>query len=80
MKIYPNPTSATLNIEFSVLYSLDLELEISNTIGQSIFKEILSSCIGKSKKKINLNKFPKGIYFLKLNTKEGTINKKIILQ
>jgi hypothetical protein len=48
--------------------------------GELIFFDNLVSHIGKFTKKINLSSNAKGIYFLEIETKDGILKKKLILQ
>ena len=51
-----------------------------NLIGEEIVNDNLEQFIGEYTKGINLTKNTKGIYFLELETNEGVINRKLILQ
>jgi hypothetical protein len=51
-----------------------------NVIGEEIVNENLEQFIGEYTKKINLTNNAKGIYFLEIETNDGIINKKLILQ
>ena len=80
LNIYPNPTNGILNIEFSILNSQDIRLNLVNTIGEIVFTESLSNYLGDYKRQINLQEYSKAIYFLEIQTENGTVNKKLILQ
>jgi hypothetical protein len=49
-------------------------------LGEEIYTENLESFIGNYTKQIILGKYPKAIYFLEIETEDGVINKKLILQ
>ena len=51
-----------------------------NNIGQTLFTENLKQFKGEFFKEITLEKYSKGIYFLKITTDQGVINKKVIHQ
>jgi len=51
-----------------------------NLIGEELTSEDLQQFIGEYTKQINLEDNAKGIYFLEIETNEGVINKKLILQ
>ena len=51
-----------------------------NVIGEELINENLEQFIGEYTKQINLSDNAKGIYFLEIETNDGVINKKIILQ
>ena len=58
----------------------DLRVKVLNVVGEEIAKEELQQYIGEYTKQINLKDNAKGIYFLEIETNDGIINKKLILQ
>ena len=80
ISIYPNPSRDIFNITFTTKQKQNLKLKIINTIGEEVYKEDLQQFIGKYVKSINLEQYNKAIYFLEIETEEGVINKKLILQ
>ena len=51
-----------------------------NVIGEELISYNLEQFIGEYTKQIDLTENTKGIYFLEIETNEGVINKKLILQ
>tara|TARA_Y100001954_G_C15801283_1_gene600250 strand:+ start:1300 stop:1443 length:144 start_codon:yes stop_codon:yes gene_type:complete len=45
-----------------------------------IIVEDISQYVGEYTKSIDLNEYAKGIYFLEIETNNGIVNKKLILQ
>ena len=80
LTIYPNPTKDIFIIKFKSLVVQDIKLNIVNSIGELIFSENIARHIGDYNKNIDLKDNAKGIYFLEIETDEGIINKKLILQ
>jgi len=78
--IYPNPSRDMFNVEFTSLITQTLQVRIINSLGDIVFIDNLENYIGQYKKQINLNEYSKGIYFLEIQTNDGIINKKLILQ
>jgi hypothetical protein len=58
----------------------DLRVKVLNVTGEEIVSDELQQFVGEYVKVINLNKYSKGIYFLEIETNNGIINKKLILQ
>ena len=58
----------------------NLKVRIVNIIGEELINEDLQQFIGEYTKKIDLTNNAKGIYFLEIETDNGIINKKLILQ
>ena len=80
LNIYPNPSRDIFNIEFSSSFTQNLQVRIINSIGEVIFIDKLERYIGEYTKQIHLTNNAKGIYFLEIETNNGMINKKLLLQ
>jgi len=80
LDIYPNPSRDIFNISFTSEDKQNLRVRIMNVIGEELINENLEQFIGEYTKQINLSDNAKGIYFLEIETNDGVINKKMILQ
>ena len=80
LDIYPNPSRDVFNISFKTINKQDITLRIRNIVGEEIYTEELNQFDGTYTKAISLENYSKAVYFLEINTTEGTINKKLILQ
>jgi len=80
LKVYPNPSRNKFIIVFSSNTIQNLDVRVVNMIGEIILKDRLDAFIGEYTKQINLKENAKGIYFLEIETNDGVINKKLILQ
>ncbi|MGY8932370.1 MAG: T9SS type A sorting domain-containing protein [Flavobacteriales bacterium] len=58
----------------------DLSIRILNVVGAQVYRETKEQFIGEYTKQISLDDYCKGIYFLEIETNDGVINKKLILQ
>jgi len=80
LTIYPNPSRDVFNISFVSEEKQNLRVRILNVIGEEVYKEDLQQFVGEYTKQIDLKENPKAIYFLEIETDDGVINKKLILQ
>jgi hypothetical protein len=80
LDIYPNPSRDVFNITFTSEDVQDLKVRILNVVGEELINEELQQFIGEYTKQIDLFNNAKGIYFLEIETNDGVINKKLILQ
>ena len=80
LEIYPNPSRDIFNVSFTSVDRQDLRVRILNIIGEELVSENLEQFIGEYNKQIDLTNNAKGIYFLEIETNDGVINKKLILQ
>lgn len=76
LQIYPNPNNGL----FTIILPENMEVNnitIVNMMGASMFKDC--DVVG-TKKDIDLSNFPRGMYLIKVATKEETLTQKIILE
>ncbi len=73
--LYPNPASGHLTIETGQLQITDLS--IRDVQGREVYYK---KNTGSSMKIIEVNGFQQGIYFVKINMKEGAVYRKLIIQ
>lgn len=76
---YPNPASTNITIEFEMQGGEEMELEIKNVLGQSIYfqKSFLS---GKQKQEVDISSLSSGFYLLELRSGETFSSTKFIKQ
>jgi len=68
------------NISFTSEGVQNLKVRVLNLIGEELVSDNLEQFIGEYTKQIDLTENAKGIYFLEIETNNGVINKKLILQ
>jgi hypothetical protein len=71
--VYPNPTSNFLNLKNTKHYKIN-KISLFSVLGKNIYEKQEES------NSIDFSNFPKGIYFLKIETDKGTALQKIIKQ
>lgn len=77
VSFYPNPAKDYITIDFGQLASQSSTLEIIDINGKVVLnKEFSSNTLSN---RVDVSFLPKGVYLLRLNSKENTITKKIIL-
>lgn len=72
INVYPNPTSGIINIEGQVE---NAQIKIYNLLGECVYQNMSTS----SNFNIDLSSQAEGVYFISLQTNEGTVNKKIVI-
>ena len=78
--VIPNPNLGKFNVEMELFRDGYVLLSVANSTGQTVYKEDLKGMSRKYKTTIDLSRYSKGIYILKLVCKEGTVNREIIIQ
>jgi len=78
IKIYPNPTSEIIIIDFLEDAATQPNIiSIKNLIGQQVEP---NQIVSKNQIKVDLSQLPSGIYFVGITLGEKTIERKIVLQ
>ncbi len=77
--IIPNPSSGIFNISVKDVTGT-ISMKIMNSQGQLVFSEINEDVNGYLNKKIDLSSQAKGIYFVNVNTEEGSEVRKILIK
>ncbi len=82
VRIFPNPTSSEIQIWINVNGAETLDLQLYNTQGILLNQHLEQSAdnTGKISESIDLEDHPDGIYFLKIQGKEGAVYKKVLKQ
>ncbi len=65
IKIIPNPAQSQITLEFDLTEIPIASIEIKNSLGQTV-KTINNMAFSKNEIKIDINEFPKGLYFVQL--------------
>jgi len=76
ISIYPNPATDFLIINSSSEQNMDIS--IYSTSGQRVY--LSENIFINGEKTISISDFKPGVYFIKLQTQNTSINKKIIIQ
>jgi len=72
-KLYPNPASSMITIEFVNGNSEGYEMSVWNMHGMKV--ETINVASGKSQMELNVTDYPTGVYFVELSTQTTTYNK-----
>ena len=75
VSFYPNPVVNTLTIDFSNnMPPSDLSIELINAVGITVY----ASTNANTSTILNIGDYPSGIYYVKLKSGDGVLNKKIV--
>ncbi len=72
-RIYPNPAKGKLNLEYK--HDLQIQsIQLADLPGKNV------RTFGKEEKLLSVEGLASGIYFLKINAKEGSVTEKIVIE
>lgn len=72
--IYPNPSTGVFNLECNYNHQRDRVFRVCTYLGETLF----TSTIQNPTSSFDLRSYPKGLYFIKVDTETGTIVKMIV--
>ncbi|WP_428742545.1 T9SS type A sorting domain-containing protein [Tenacibaculum sp.] len=75
--MYPNPASSMIYLTFSKSDSSSANINIYNTIGQSVL--VIKKEIRNNKVSLDVSSLPSGTYFLNINNETQVISKKLVI-
>ncbi len=79
ISLYPNPATNFVTIEVYDRYNTgNLKLEITNSLGQVVSTQTISSA--SQKVIMDVNNFSKGLYFVKISSDKVFMTKKLLIQ
>ena len=79
LSIYPNPNDGNFNISFNAIEKSNYKMELTNALGQLIYKEELKDYSGIYKKQFSVVEYGKGVYTITLTNDKHDVIKKIIV-
>ena len=80
LAVYPNPTSALLNVKFEVQQTENVEISIVDMLGQSVFQQQLNNFNGEYQSQMDLSQQSSGVYLMQLRVGNETLHRKIVLR
>lgn len=80
LNIYPNPANEKVYIEFSSLMQQAVFIELVDVSGRVMNQKSWQCDKGAKKLLLMVNQLSKGIYTIRIITKEGVLKKKLVLQ
>lgn len=80
LKVYPNPTSGNLFVEFSLTEAESVTCQLTDAAGKSICTEQIEGAPGLNKHALLLPATASGFYLLQLTTQSGKTIRKVMVQ
>ncbi len=79
VKVFPNPATDQLSVQFDLSEAVDMEVRLINTLGQVVNSRVLNAVQGETIQ-FNVSNLAKGTYFVQFITEGGSSSQKVILQ
>ncbi|MCB0661333.1 MAG: T9SS type A sorting domain-containing protein [Saprospiraceae bacterium] len=78
MKVYPNPTSNELVVDFEMKETSEVQFRIANALGQTVLMQDMVLFAGQNAQTLNVADLNPGMYFLTVQTPKGAVSKTIV--
>lgn len=79
LSLYPNPTSGIISVRFESQTDKDVNVEIYDLQGRSIYKKSFSSNSSLFDESMNVGRVANGIYLIKINQGDRSTTKRVII-
>lgn len=76
--IYPNPSSGVFNVNFKYIVGDDVEISITNLVGQEVHREKFNDS-SSSVYTLDLSSQPEGFYLASIKSNHGSLSKKLTI-
>ncbi|WP_205500159.1 T9SS type A sorting domain-containing protein [Rufibacter psychrotolerans] len=80
LSVFPNPSSGVITISLDGFEGKRTDLKILNVIGNVVYREVIQNPEPHYAKTLDLNRFAKGLYYVKLETPTYSEIRKVILR
>jgi len=78
--MYPNPGEGSFTLKMNIAGTQDINIDIFDLKGKRIYSDHEKHFSGIYNKQIDLSNYAKGLYHLRVVTKEGVVNRKVVVQ
>ncbi len=78
LSVVPNPTDKATVITMELNKPQDLQLDLVNAAGQSVWKEKLSNATGTVRIPLDMSSYEKGVYLLRVSSPEKVITHRVV--
>ncbi len=76
--VYPNPAQKQIQVNLNSKAEESV-VQLISTEGIVVFREVLGTAVGNSVDKIDVSAFPRGLYVLRVSSKNGIYYQKVVL-
>ncbi len=80
VKLFPNPAQNLVNVSFRAPESSTLGVSIVTITGMLVFNQEVSDFNGTYSEAINISELAVGVYFLRLQTDQGNLVRKLVIE
>jgi len=79
MNVYPNPSNGNFQISLALKETSNVDIKIFDILGKQVYHHS-ETAISSFMKEVNISQLPAGVYVVKAQTNQGTVETKIVKQ
>jgi len=79
VSIYPNPTKGLLYVELNAIEQTQLQIKVSNLLGEVLINETYTAQQGINTHSINLEDFGTGVYLIQMQSGEEVFTQRVLI-
>lgn len=80
LSVYPNPNNGKFTLKFTAEEAQNIRLHIEDMIGQTVVDKQIQNFSGDYLEELDLTALNKGVYFVVLETAQGRLNSRVVVQ
>lgn len=77
LRVYPNPASTVLNVDFELNKADDVSITVLNTMGQVVATDNMSSVVGVQNTMLDVSNLESGMYIVKIRTSDSETTRNV---
>jgi hypothetical protein len=78
LRIAPNPTDGRIEVSFEHTQPTEISLSVFDALGKLAWKADEKMAAPLFQKEIDLGELPAGVYFVKIQTPEGGVSRRVV--
>ena len=80
LRVYPNPSNETINLAFDASNAEEIEVILTNELGQEVYRRSQKSHSGKNRIRLDVAqiKLTEGMYFIQVNSESLRLSSKMV--
>jgi hypothetical protein len=78
--VYPNPATSVINIDYDLNNAGTTTAYLIDLSGKTVIQKAINAAQGFSKNQLDISRLSKGMYLLKINTPDGNVQSRIVIE
>ncbi|WP_417602223.1 T9SS type A sorting domain-containing protein [Owenweeksia hongkongensis] len=80
LKVYPNPNNGEFTVEVKLVSAQNNQLVITDMSGKEVYRKEIEDANGAYAETLSLKYLPKGVYMLNLETRDGKLVRRLVIE